>query len=444
MVKYNQDTNMKKIPLTFKAFLLSVTLFGFSCSALAATIVLSPSSKTVTAGQTFTVDILVDTQGADVDGVDVYSLNYNPSILEVVDASTAISGVQISSGSLLAVTLTNLVSGGTIKFSQVSSGGTSYNGSGKLATITFKALASGTSAATFDFTPGSTSDSNVAGSGQDKLTSVQNGSYTVTGGSPPPPPPPPLPNSDITPPVISSVSSSAIKSTSASILWTTNEISDSKVEYGLTSSYGSVTNTNSSLLTLHSQNLTGLKPNTLYHFRVISKDVAGNSASSNDSTFTTTVATATTPPPTSTPTPTPKSPTPTPTPTQPKPPVNTGTVTERRFPILSAIYASVNSTSSATVTWTTNEPADSQVQYGLTDNYELSTGLDMSPVNTHSQTIYGLSPATKYHFRVRSRNDLGNLSFSDDKTFTTLRESKLSLFERFISWLIALFRSIFG
>src|SRR3989344_5151290 len=70
-----------------------------------------------------------------------------------------------------------------VLLSQVTAGGSTYTGSGKLASITFKAKSAGTSALTFDFTLGNTSDTNVAGAGQDKLASVTNGSFTVTGGT---------------------------------------------------------------------------------------------------------------------------------------------------------------------------------------------------------------------------------------------------------------------
>lgn len=183
-----------------KKILISLSVLGFLAlanSASAATLKLSPASGTVSAGQTLSVDIMLDTTGAAVDGVDVYSLHYNKGALEVQDANTSASGIQITPGTLLPVTLTNTVnaSTGVIQFSQVSSGGSSYTGSGKLATIVFKGLANGTSPVTFDFTNGSTSDTNVAGGGQDKLTSVTNGSYTVSGASTtaPPPTPPPTP-----------------------------------------------------------------------------------------------------------------------------------------------------------------------------------------------------------------------------------------------------------
>lgn len=183
---------------------LLIVLFSmclFSLTANAATLTLTPSSQSILVDQTFTVDINLNTQGTPIDGVDIYSLRYNNVILEVQDANTGVIGIQITPGTLLSNTLTNTVNtaNGTIQFSQVTTGGTTYNSSGKLATITFKAKTNGTSAVTFDFTLGSTSDTNVAGTGQDKLTSVGNGSYSVFGGVGTTPTPTPISYSYQTP-----------------------------------------------------------------------------------------------------------------------------------------------------------------------------------------------------------------------------------------------------
>lgn len=180
---------MKKF---FLVLSLMFVLLSFVKVASAATLTLSPSSGSYTAGQIFTVDVNLDTAGQAIDGLDLYFLRYNSSILEVQDSNSSISGIQIKAGALMAQTLTNTVdpANGKITFSQVTSSGTTYNGSGKLATISFKAIANGTSAVAFDFTLGKTSDTNVAGGGTDKLTSVSNASFSVTGGSDPLPPPP--------------------------------------------------------------------------------------------------------------------------------------------------------------------------------------------------------------------------------------------------------------
>src|SRR5256886_14109836 len=95
---------------------------------------------------------------------------------------------------------------------------------------------------------------------------------------------------DTIPPVISSVSAFNISSAAATITWATNEASDSQVEYGLTTAYGSSTPLNSSLLTAHAVTLTGLQATTLYHYRVKSRDAAGNLATAADFTFTTLIS----------------------------------------------------------------------------------------------------------------------------------------------------------
>ena len=80
---------------------------------------------------------------------------------------------------------------------------------------------------------------------------------------------------DVTSPLISKVSLS-VTSTGATIGWTTNEPSDTQVEYGPTSSYGSLAPLNTALVTSHSQMINGLAPNTWYQFRMRSRDAAGN------------------------------------------------------------------------------------------------------------------------------------------------------------------------
>jgi PKD repeat protein len=98
-----------------------------------------------------------------------------------------------------------------------------------------------------------------------------------------PPPPIPLPP-DTTPFAIKDVLASSETETGAVITWTTNEPGSSQVEYGKTTEYG-LTATSDELTTAHSITLSGLEPNTIYHYQVKSKDKAGNEASSVDDTF---------------------------------------------------------------------------------------------------------------------------------------------------------------
>src|SRR5439155_24465867 len=99
-------------------------------------------------------------------------------------------------------------------------------------------------------------------------------------------------SNDTTPPVISSVSAFNITSAAATITWATNEASDSQVDYGLTTAYGSTTPLNTTLVTAHAVTLTGLQATTPYHYRDKSRDAASNLATSADFTFTTTTAAA--------------------------------------------------------------------------------------------------------------------------------------------------------
>src|SRR5262249_25704438 len=173
--------------------------------------------------------------------------------------------------------------------------------------------------------------------------------------------------SDPRPPVISGVASSSVTSSGATIAWTTNEAADTQVEYGTTTSYGSSTTLNSSLVTSHSVNVAGLLPNTTYHYRVKSKDAAGNLATSGDFTFTT-------------------------------------AATDTTAPTISAVASGNLTVSGATITWNTNEQADSQVDYGTTTGYGSSSALNSALLTTHSVGLSGLVAGTAYHYRVKSRD----------------------------------------
>lgn len=105
---------------------------------------------------------------------------------------------------------------------------------------------------------------------------------------------------DTTAPVISGVGASAITQTSAAINWTTDEASDSQVEYGTSTAYGLTTALATATTTAHQVALGSLTASTTYHYLVKSKDIAGNLATSSDFTFITLAQAATTTPPTAT------------------------------------------------------------------------------------------------------------------------------------------------
>lgn len=97
---------------------------------------------------------------------------------------------------------------------------------------------------------------------------------------------------DTTPPVISGVSSEAYTGDTATISWTTDEPATSHVDYGTDPDSLLQSITDSAYVTEHTVELTGLSPNTQYHYRVSSEDASGNASTAPEAgnppaTFTT-------------------------------------------------------------------------------------------------------------------------------------------------------------
>jgi len=98
---------------------------------------------------------------------------------------------------------------------------------------------------------------------------------------------------------------------------------------------------------------------------------------------------------------------------------NTSTpATDVTSPAISKVSLSVTS-SGVAIGWTTNEPSDTQVQYGLTRSYGSLTPRNTALVTSHSQVINSLTPNTWYYFRLRSRDAVGNLGVSGEFRFKT-------------------------
>src|SRR6185312_3333693 len=90
-------------------------------------------------------------------------------------------------------------------------------------------------------------------------------------------------------------------------------------------------------------------------------------------------------------------------------------------PVVSAVAATSLTASAATINWTTDEAADSQVVYGPAPSnvtviragsiYTLSSALNSAMTTTHSVALSGLSASTLYHYAVKSSVS-GNLTTS--------------------------------
>jgi chitodextrinase len=193
---------------------------------------------------------------------------------------------------------------------------------------------------------------------------------------------PPAP--DTTPPSISDVQVS-VTDTTATVTWQTDEPASSAVSYGPTSAYEDGTISDPSLVTSHTITLTDLQPESQYFFRVSSVDGSGNSASGTNLSFT----------------------------TEASPPVDT------TAPVISNVQVSSVTTTSAIITWQTDEPADSVVAFGPSSAYENGSVSNSTLVTSHSVTLTNLVAGTQYHFQVRSADGSGNQASGGDLTLTT-------------------------
>jgi hypothetical protein len=166
--------------------------------------------------------------------------------------------------------------------------------------------------------------------------------------------------------------------TTVTLLWSTTRPCDSRVEYGPTVNYGSATPVDPTLVTSHSVTVTGLTPYTVYHLRAASKDGLGRTAYSSDQTVTT------------------------------------------RAPalLIAGVAVADTTATTATIVWSTTNPATSRVDYGLLVGYG-HTVSDERLVGSHVLILQNLEESTLYHFRVISRDAYGAEVTSSDHTFRT-------------------------
>ncbi|MBI2542608.1 MAG: hypothetical protein HYW24_00255 [Candidatus Aenigmarchaeota archaeon] len=167
------------------------------------------------------------------------------------------------------------------------------------------------------------------------------------------------------------------------ITWTTDNSSTTEIEYGKDTTYGTNV-TNESMTTSHTVTLTGLSSSTTYYYRAKSRDASGVQATASSS-FATTASPS----------------------------------SDTTAPSISSISASSITNESAAISWTTDESATSELEYGKDTNYG-SVGSNSTLKTSHKFTLTGLSSSTTYHYRVKSKDVSNNQGVSGDNTFTTL------------------------
>jgi hypothetical protein len=259
------------------AFLiLFFSFLFFAPSAFASTLYLSPGSANIPQGSVVSVSIGLKTGGDSVNGVSAY-LSYPADKLEVV---------WISYGGSFTIAAEGAYGGGGIKISRGSISG--VTGSVNVATVGFRGKALG--AATVAFIGGSGAPRTSDSSDSLNLGGSSGGTFTVIAG---------VPGEqsgsattqelvkDQKAPSISGINVGLISTTAATIFWTTDEKADSTVEYGLNSNKYFLSTGNQALVTSHALKIEGpaMTPGTLFHYRIRSKDAAGNEGISPDKTF---------------------------------------------------------------------------------------------------------------------------------------------------------------
>lgn len=194
---------------------------------------------------------------------------------------------------------------------------------------------------------------------------------------------------DTTAPALTAISATNIGTSTATINWTTNESASSKVYYTLTTPLNTgtaSTKTDATLVTNHSLTVTGLSPNSTYYFKVESTDASANTSLSSETSFVTNAL-----------------------------PVDTAA------PIISALVTTPAS-STAAVTWTTDEAATTKVYYGTVTPLVLggaSTVSDVTLLTSHAANLTGLTASTTYYMVVESKDAANNTATSSETSFET-------------------------
>lgn len=191
---------------------------------------------------------------------------------------------------------------------------------------------------------------------------------------------------DTTPPSVVSISILPMTDTGILINFTTNEIGNTRIEYGRTAAYGNSTLFNSSLSLKHPVVITGLTPNVRYHYRIITSDQLGNQTVTPDETFVVPVPSGLG--------------------NQVLVPRsmdgNTGTSRVGLSATISGLQVTELTSTTAVISWKTDVPSDSEVEYGKGTRLDISSGQSQTLVTSHMVTLKGLAPNSHYIFRIKS------------------------------------------
>ncbi len=95
------------------------------------------------------------------------------------------------------------------------------------------------------------------------------------------------------------------------------------------------------------------------------------------------------------------------------------TFSDTAAPVISGVQAASIGETQATIQWSTDEPANGSVAYGVTTAYGQQGAPQASFSTTHAIVLNGLSGNTAYHVRVSSSDAAGNATNAPDFVFST-------------------------
>lgn len=88
-------------------------------------------------------------------------------------------------------------------------------------------------------------------------------------------------------------------------------------------------------------------------------------------------------------------------------------------PVISQVTVGAVTSQTANLSWTTDVPASSQVEFGTTVDLGQSLPMNADWVTSHTAPLAGLEPDTTYYFRVVSQDAAGRTSVSAVESFST-------------------------
>lgn len=168
---------------TLRGLFIIALMWTVLPQANAAKFGLSPGGGEIGAGCNKAINIIVDTEGVNSLAADAF-LKYNPNEITIVDASPGLGGTQIGLGNAYEAYPGNQVSNGIIRLTGFNKSGY-FNGRAVMGVITIQPRKGvETASISFDFNPGSSTDSNIANEeSKDVLGSASGASFKIVEGS---------------------------------------------------------------------------------------------------------------------------------------------------------------------------------------------------------------------------------------------------------------------